>query len=215
MFQLLVRTGFPVAVAAALLLAAGCGGQSGPSGSGARHSASPTPSSAFGQPAAEPTAHPPVLASPADTSAAYATAADAERFLGANGLSADAPEQTWRPSAVLHVLHATGSGGADYQGDWSMRRPSRSPTTSSSLAIRTAAPRADRRRSASTGTAAGWPPWTPSPAPSRPEAARGSGAQEDARPGEGDRTSRGLWGVLPAGQQLSLRKASCADLKRS
>jgi LppP/LprE lipoprotein len=117
MFQLFVRTGIPVGVAAALLFAA-CGGQSGPSGSGARHGSSPTPSSALGQPAAEPTAHPPALASPANASAAYATAADAERFLGANGLSADAPEQTWRPSAVLHVLHATGSGGADYQGDW-------------------------------------------------------------------------------------------------
>jgi hypothetical protein len=118
MFHLLVRTGISAAFIAALLLVAACGGQSGSSGSGGRHVATPTPSSALGQPAAEPTAHPPVLASPADASAAYATAADAERFLGANGLSADAPEQTWRPSAVLHVLHATGSGGADYQGDW-------------------------------------------------------------------------------------------------
>src|SRR2546425_11766097 len=63
-------------------------------------------------------APPPVLASPAGSSAGYATAADGERFLSSNGLTADAPEQTWRPSAVLHVLHATGAGGADYQGDW-------------------------------------------------------------------------------------------------
>jgi hypothetical protein len=69
-------------------------------------------------PTSEPTAHPPVLASPASGSANYATAADAERFLTGNGLTAAAPEETWRPAATLHVIHATSANGADYQGDW-------------------------------------------------------------------------------------------------
>jgi hypothetical protein len=101
-----------------LLLAAACGSPSGSSGSSTRRTATPIPSGPLGLPTDEPTPHPPVLASPASGSASYATATDAERFLSGNGLSANAPEQTWRPSAVLHVLHATGAGGADYQGDW-------------------------------------------------------------------------------------------------
>jgi hypothetical protein len=65
-----------------------------------------------------PTAHAPVLASPAGGSAAYNSAADGERFLSDNGLTATAPEATWRPDAVLHVLHASDPNGADAQGDW-------------------------------------------------------------------------------------------------
>jgi hypothetical protein len=98
-----------------LLLSAGCGG-SGSSGS-QRSTPTPRASSALPQLPA-PTVHPPVLASPAAGSAAYRTPADAERLLGGNDLTAVAPEQTWRPSAALHVIHATGASGADYPGDW-------------------------------------------------------------------------------------------------
>lgn len=118
MFHWLTRNHIGGALGAVLLLAAACGGQSGSSGSSPRQTATPTSSAAPALPAVEQTAHPPVLASPAASSASYATAADAERILSGNGLTADAPDQTWRPSAVLHVLHATGTGGADYQGDW-------------------------------------------------------------------------------------------------
>jgi LppP/LprE lipoprotein len=110
-----VRVAF---AAGLLLLAAGCGGGASSSGPAPRHTLTPTPSSAIGQRPIEPSAHPPVLASPAASSAAYGSAAEAERFLSANGLTASSPEQTWRPSAALHVLHASGSEGADYQGDW-------------------------------------------------------------------------------------------------
>lgn len=107
-------------VIAAVLTAvvATCGGPSSPARPNARQTPAPSSSGLPSLPAVEQTVHPPVLASPAVSSAAYASRTDAERFLSANGLSADAPEQTWRPAAVLHVLHATGSGGADYQGDW-------------------------------------------------------------------------------------------------
>ena len=118
MFHRVTRIHVCGAVASVLLVAAACGGQSGSSGSGARHTPTPIPSTTPALPAVEQTAHPPVLASPAGSSPSYATAADGERFLSSNGLTANAPEQTWRPSAVLHVLHATGAGGADYQGDW-------------------------------------------------------------------------------------------------
>lgn len=107
-------------LAAALLLMAACGGQS--SSATPSHAA---PASASPSPSAEPTAsgseaavHPPILASPAASSASYATASDAERFVSANGLAAVAPEMTWRPVAVLHVIHATGADGAGSQGDW-------------------------------------------------------------------------------------------------
>jgi LppP/LprE lipoprotein len=107
-------------LAAALLLLAACGGQS----SSVAPSHAP-PASASPSPSAEPTAseseatvHPPILPSPAPSSASYATASDAERFVSGNGLAAVAPEMTWRPAAVLHVIHATGTNSASSQGDW-------------------------------------------------------------------------------------------------
>ena len=107
-------------LAAALLLAACGGGQSrapAPSRAPSPSAASPfSPLPSGGDTA--PSAHPPVLASPAGQAQAYNSAADGERFLEANGLTAAAPEATWRPQAVLHVLHASDAGGADAQGDW-------------------------------------------------------------------------------------------------
>jgi len=38
--------------------------------------------------------------------------------VSANGLAAQAPEATWRPAAVLHVIHASSTSGADSPGDW-------------------------------------------------------------------------------------------------
>jgi hypothetical protein len=107
-------------LAVALLLAGACGGQPGRAAAPRPTLASASPSGSAEPTAAasEPAVHPPVLASPASASASYATAADAERFVSGNGLSAVAPEMTWRPAAVLHVIHATGSSGAGAQGDW-------------------------------------------------------------------------------------------------
>ena len=104
---------------ALLLLAAACGGQSGDSGRAAPHgSVAPSASGPATASSPSPDVHPPALAAPASSFGPYSTAAAAERYVSANGLAAQAPEATWRPAAVLHVIHASATSGADSPGDW-------------------------------------------------------------------------------------------------
>jgi hypothetical protein len=102
-----------------MLLAAACGGQSGDAAPGAPHRS--VPPSAPGPGVASspsPDVHPPPITAPPSSFGPYYTAAAAERYVSANGLAPRAPETTWRPGAVLHVIHASASGGAGTPGDW-------------------------------------------------------------------------------------------------
>jgi hypothetical protein len=101
-----------------LLLGAACGDQPGGTGRSApKRSAAPSNQAG---PSANPSpgVHPPPLPEPESSFGPYSTAQAAERFAGANGLAAQAPEATWRQSAVLHVIHANATGAADPPGDW-------------------------------------------------------------------------------------------------
>jgi LppP/LprE lipoprotein len=117
------RVGICGCLVALLLLGAACGDQPSGTGRGAakRSAAASNQPGSSAQPAApnsSPGVHPPVLPAPASSFGPYSTAQAAERFVGANGLSAQAPEATWRQSAVLHVIHANSTSAADSPGDW-------------------------------------------------------------------------------------------------
>jgi hypothetical protein len=110
------RLGVRGGLLVALVLAAACGGDSGRSA--AHHSPTPSASGLATASSPSPDVHPPTLSAPPSSFGPYSTAAAAERYVSANGLAAQAPEATWRPAAVLHVIHASSTTGADSPGDW-------------------------------------------------------------------------------------------------